>query len=201
MFDLVSFIQAIGYIGVFGVIYAESGLLVGFFLPGDSLLFTAGFLASRGFLDIYLLIVLTFLGAVLGDSTGYWFGEKVGPKIFTKDDSLFFKKDNVHKAEEFFKKHGSKTIILARFVPVVRTFVPILAGVGTMSYRKFLTYNLIGGAIWGIGLPLSGYFLGNLIPGVDRYLLPIIALIIIISISPSFSHIYKAWRDRKASRK
>jgi membrane-associated protein len=197
MFDLVSFIKTIGYLGVFGVVFAESGLLVGFFLPGDSLLFTAGFLASRGLLDIYLLIGLTFLGAVIGDSTGYWFGEKIGPKIFTKDDSLFFRKENVHKAEEFFRKHGSKTIVLARFVPVVRTFVPVLAGVGTMPYRQFLSYNLIGGLLWGIGLPLSGYFLGNLIPSVDRYLLPIIALIILLSVSPSFSHIYRAWRDKR----
>lgn len=194
MFDLVSFIKTIGYLGVFGVVFAESGLLVGFFLPGDSLLFTAGFLASRNFLDIYLLMGLTFLGAVIGDSTGYWFGEKVGPKIFTKEDSLFFRKENVYKAEVFFRKHGPKTIILARFVPVVRTFVPVLAGVGTMPYRQFLIYNLIGGALWGIGLPLSGYYLGNVIPNIDRYLLPIIALIIFLSISPSFFHL---WKNRK----
>lgn len=197
-FDLIELIKTAGYIGLFGIIFAESGLLIGFFLPGDSLLFTAGFLASQGFLNIYILMGLTFIGAVLGDSVGYWFGKKTGNKIFTKEDSLLFKKDNIHKSEEFFKKHGAKAIVLARFVPIVRTFTPILAGVGTMHYKTFLKFNVIGGALWTIGVSLLGYFLGNLIPNIDKYLLPIILLIIIISILPNVIHIVKSRKNKKS---
>jgi membrane-associated protein len=198
-FDLIELIKTAGYIGLFGIIFAESGLLIGFFLPGDSLLFTAGFLASQGFLNIYILIGLTFIGAVLGDSVGYWFGKKTGNKIFTKEDSLLFKKDNIHKSEEFFKKHGAKAIVLARFVPIVRTFTPILAGVGTMHYKTFLKFNVVGGSLWTIGVSLLGYFLGNLIPNIDKYLLPIILLIIIISILPNVIHIVKSRKNKKSS--
>lgn len=191
-FDLIALIKTAGYIGIFAIIFAESGLFIGFFLPGDSLLFTAGFLASQGFLNIWLLMGLTFIGAVLGDSVGYWFGKKTGNKIFTKEDSFLFKKDNIRKSEEFFKKHGAKAIVLARFVPIVRTFTPILAGVGTMHYKKFLSFNIIGGALWTIGVSLLGYFLGNLIPNIDKYLLPIILLIIVVSVSPNIVHLIKS---------
>jgi len=192
MFDLIALIKAAGYLGIFGIVFAESGLFVGFFLPGDSLLFTAGLLASKGFLDIYLLISLTFIAAVLGDNTGYWFGKKTGPKIFVKEDSLFFHKDHVTKAENFFKKHGPKTIILARFIPFVRTFAPILAGVGKMEYKTFFTYNLIGGFLWTAGVSLLGFWLGRVIPDVDKYLLPIIFIIIVVSVLPNVYQIYKA---------
>jgi len=191
MFDLIALIKAAGYLGLFGIIFAESGLFFGFFFPGDSLLFTAGFLASKGFLNIYLLIVLTFLAAIMGDNTGYWFGKKTGPKIFTRENSLLFHKDHIIKAENFFKKYGPKTIIFARFVPIVRTFAPILAGVGKMHYRTFFLYNLIGGALWTIGLSLLGYFLGQLVPSIDKYLLPIVALIIIVSVLPNVYQILK----------
>jgi membrane-associated protein len=197
-FDLITLIKAAGYLGIFGIIFAESGLFIGFFLPGDSLLFTAGFLASQGFLNIWLLMGLTFVGAVLGDSVGYWFGKKTGDKIFTKEESLIFKKDNIRKAEEFFKKHGAKSIVLARFVPIVRTFTPILAGVGTMHYKTFLTFNIIGGALWAIGVSLLGYFLGSLIPNIDKYLLPIILLIIIVSVLPNIIHLLKSRKERKS---
>jgi len=195
MFDLIALIEAAGYLGLAAIIFAESGLFIGFFLPGDSLLFTAGFLASRGFLNIYLLIALTFVAAVLGDSTGYWFGKKTGPKIFSKDDSIFFHKDHIAKAEDFFKKYGAKTIILARFIPIVRTFAPILAGVGKMPYPTFFLYNLIGGGLWTIGVSLLGYFLGQLVPNIDKYLLPIIAAIIIISVLPNIFQILKRRRS------
>lgn len=191
MFDLIALIKAAGYLGLFGIIFAESGLFVGFFLPGDSLLFTAGFLAAKGFLNIYFLIGLTFIAAVLGDNTGYWFGKKTGPRIFTREDSLLFHKDHINKAENFFKKYGPKTIIFARFVPIVRTFAPILAGVGKMNYQTFFAYNLIGGALWTIGLSLLGYFLGQLVPDIDKYLLPIVALIIIISVLPNIYQVLK----------
>ncbi len=183
--------------GVFGIVFAESGLLIGFFLPGDSLLFAAGVLASQGFLNIWLLIVLIFIGAVLGDNVGYAFGYRFGPKIFTKEDSIFFHKDNLEKAKVFYEKYGKKAIVLARFIPGIRTFAPILAGVGKMHYPTFLSFNLIGGFLWGVGLPFIGYYLGNTIPDIDKYLLPIILLIIFLSVLPTIIHILRTPEDRR----
>lgn len=191
MFDLVALIKTVGYLGVFGIVFAESGLLIGFFLPGDSLLFTAGFLASQGVLDIRILVPLLFVGAVIGDNVGYSFGYRVGPRIFKRQESLFFHQDHLRKAQVFFEKHGGKTLILARFMPIIRTFAPILAGVGKMKYRTFFMYNVVGGALWTIGLTLTGYYLGKIIPDVDKYLLPIIAGIIILSFLPSVIHIVR----------
>lgn len=188
MFDLIGLIRAAGYLGIAGVLFAESGLFVGFFLPGDSLLFTAGFLASRGFLDIRLLIALSFAAAVLGDNFGYAFGRRVGPAIFTKEESLFFNKKYLERARRFYERHGRKTIVLARFLPFVRTFAPILAGVGAMRYKTFFAYNLAGGAVWTAGLPLLGFYLGNAIPDADRYLVPIIGAIVILSIVPNLAY-------------
>ena len=182
--DLVSLITWAGYIGIFIIIFAECGVLLGIFLPGDSLLFTAGFLASQGKLDIALLMLICFAGAVLGDNFGYAFGRRAGPAIFKKEDSIFFHKKHLERAARFYDAHGGKTIILARFMPIIRTFAPILAGVGRMNYRVFILYNLVGGALWAIGLTGLGYFLGSTIPGVDRYLFPIVLLIIIVSMLP-----------------
>lgn len=195
--DLELFIKTVGMLGVWAVVFAESGLLIGFFLPGDSLLFTAGFLASQGFFDISILTFGFFVAAVAGDSTGYTLGQRLGKKLFQRKDSLLFHKDNLLKAQEFYKKHGKKTIILARFVPVVRTFAPIVAGMGDMEYRTFLAFNVIGGALWAIGVTLLGYVLGSSIPDIDRYLLPIIGLIIILSILPNAYHILKSPSARK----
>lgn len=197
MFDLVSLIKTAGYLGLFGIVFAESGLFVGFFLPGDSLLFTAGILAAQGFLNIWILAPLVFLGAVLGDNFGYGFGRKVGPMIFKREDSIIFHKDNLERAKAFYEKYGKKTIILARFLPGVRTFAPILAGVGEMHYGTFVSYNIIGGLIWGVGMPFLGYFLGNTIPNIDRYLLPIIIFIIVVSVLPMLRHILKNPEDRR----
>ncbi len=196
MLSLIEILPVIGYAGIAGVIFAESGLLIGFFFPGDSLLFTAGFLASQGIFNIITLAIISFLSAVAGDSVGYWFGHRVGRQIFQRDDSLLFHRRNLERAEQFYAKHGGKTIILARFMPVVRTFAPILAGVGDMNYSHFLTYNLIGGAGWGIGVPLAGYFLGSLIPGVDQYLIPIVIGIIILSVLPSAIHVLRNPENR-----
>jgi membrane-associated protein len=182
--DLVSLITWAGYIGIFIIIFAECGVLLGIFLPGDSLLFTAGFLASQGKLDLTLLMLICFAGAVLGDNFGYAFGRRAGPAIFKKEDSIFFHKKHLERAARFYDAHGGKTIILARFMPIIRTFAPILAGVGRMNYKVFIIYNLIGGALWAIGLTGLGYFLGSTIPGVDRYLFPIVLLIIIVSMLP-----------------
>ncbi|MEK7067167.1 MAG: VTT domain-containing protein [Patescibacteria group bacterium] len=184
MFDIVSIIQAAGYLGLFAIIFAESGLFFGFFLPGDSLLFTAGLLASQGLLKIYFLMPLLFAAAVLGDSTGYWLGRKLGPMIFKKEDSFFFHKKHIERTKVFYARYGTKTIIIARFVPIVRTFAPILAGVGQMEYRTFITYNILGGAFWAIGVSGLGFFLGNVLPGTEKYLHFIIALIIFVSFLP-----------------
>lgn len=191
-FDLVTFVKTAGYLGLFGVVFAESGLFIGFFLPGDSLLFTAGFLASQGYFNIVILVAVFFIGAVLGDSFGYAFGKRTGPAVFTKEDSLVFKKSHLERARFFYEKHGGKTIILARFMPIIRTFAPILAGVGMMRYSVFLFYNIIGGGLWAFGLPLIGYFLGNIIPDVDKYIIPIVAVIIIASVTPPIIHILKS---------
>lgn len=193
-------IKSVGYLGLFGIIFAESGLFLGFFLPGDSLIFTAGVLASQGYLNIWLLIPILFLAAILGDNFGYAFGKKVGPKIFKKEDSLLFNKKNLERADAFYQKHGPRTLILARFMPVIRTFAPILAGVGVMNYRKFFIYNLIGGAIWTVSLPLFGYYLGQTIPNIDKYLLPIILLIIFTSFLPSIIHLIKTGDFKKILR-
>jgi len=183
-FDLISFIKAAGILGVSAIVFAESGLLVGFFLPGDSLLFTAGFLASQGWLPIIPLVLLSFLCAALGDSVGYAFGRRIGPTLFSREDSLMFSKKNVTRTQRYFEKYGARTIFIARFIPIVRTFAPILAGVGGMRYKIFIRYNVLGAGIWGAGIPFLGYFLGSVIPNIDRYLLPIIVGIILLSIIP-----------------
>lgn len=196
--DLVTLLPTIGYIGIFAIIFAESGLFVGFFLPGDSLLFTAGFLASQGIFHITGLIVISFIAAVSGDSVGYLFGKKIGRRIFHKQDSIFFHKDHILRAEKYYEEHGKKTIILARFTPIIRTFAPIVAGVGSMHYSTFISYNLIGGFLWTVSLPLLGYFLGRSIPDVDKYLLPIVLAIIVVSLLPSVMHLVK---ERQAHKK
>jgi membrane-associated protein len=193
--ELPEIIKSFGYLGIWAIVFAESGLLVGFFLPGDSLLFTSGFLASQGFLNIGLLIFGAFVCAVAGDNVGYATGRHLGRHLFRREESLFFHKKNLIKTENFYKKHGKKTLVLARFLPVIRTFVPIVAGVSSMQYPIFIRYNLIGGLIWTVGVTLLGYFLGRVIPDVDKYLLPIIVVIIVVSIVPPIVHLIQGDRD------
>ena len=193
-------IQSLGpwaHLAIWAVVFAESGLLVGFFLPGDSLLFTAGFLASQNFLNIYLLIGGAFICAVLGDNVGYATGNKFGRRLFRKEDSWLFHKKHLVTAQKFYDKHGKNTIVLARFMPIVRTFAPIVAGIGAMHYRTFFLYNLVGGFLWTFGITILGFFLGKIIPDVDKYLLPIIVAIVLISLLPSLFHIYQ---ERKSNR-
>jgi len=187
----------LGYLGIFAVIFAESGLFFGFFLPGDSLLFTAGFLASQGVFEIKILALLCFIAAVLGDSVGFWFGKKVGPRLFNRENSLFFHKENLLKAKGFYEKHGGKTIVLARFMPFIRTFAPIVAGIGEMRYSSFLSFNIIGGLGWAVGISALGYFLGVKVGNVDKYLLPIILLIVFVSVLPGVWHVLKDPGERK----
>ncbi len=195
--DINAFIHAAGYAGIFAIIFAESGLFFGFFLPGDSLLFTAGIFASQGFFSITLLIILTFFAAILGDSVGYWFGFLTGPKLFRKKNSFFFHKDHVARAKNFYARHGGKAILLARFLPIVRTFAPIVAGIGGMNYRAFLFFNVLGAVLWAMGVPLAGFLLGQSIPHIDKYLLPIILGIIVLSLLPSVPPFLKARKKRR----
>jgi membrane-associated protein len=200
-FDLRTLIQTFGYPLVWSIVFAESGLLVGFLLPGDSLLFVAGFLCSlpKTGLDIRVMAFGCFVFAVLGDSVGYYTGKRFGRKLFDKEDSKFFKKKHLVAAEDFFDRQGKTAIILARFMPFIRTFAPIVAGIAAMRYKTFMTYNVIGGFGWGIGLTVLGYFLGRSIPEeqVDQYLIPITLGIMFISLAPSIFHIIKAKQQSK----
>lgn len=194
--DLIDLIKAVGLIGLALIIFAESGLLIGFLFPGDSLLVTAGLLASQGWFNVHLLAFVLFLAAIAGDSVGYAFGRKVGPRLFKKQDSLLFQKENLQRAEEFYERHGGKTIILARFMPVIRTFAPIVAGVGRMKYRRFVSYNVVGGLIWAVGLTYLGYFIGSKVDNVDHYILPFVAIIVLTSILPPAIHILRNQKSR-----
>ena len=208
--DYASMILSLGivaYVVIFGIVFSESGLLIGLFFPGDSLLFTAGFLASKNivgtnqnYLNLWILIGVTFAGAVIGDSVGYSFGHRIGRRIFKKPDSRFFKKENLEKAERFYEKYGVKTIIIARFVPIIRTFAPIVAGVGKMKYKTFFSFNVIGGALWSLIIPIAGFYLYKLIPNVDKYLLLIIILIILVSAIPALTEFFKGRKKKKGAK-
>lgn len=189
--DPLFIIKTLGLLGVVAIVFAESGLFFGFFLPGDSLLFTAGFLASQGLISIYWLLILCFIAAVIGDNIGYFFGRKVGPMIFNKEDSLFFHKKHINRAQDFYNKYGKKTIFLARFIPIIRTFVPIVAGVAGMEYKTFFRFNVIGGFVWTWGMLGTGYILGNIIPNTEKYLSLIIIVIIIVSFIPAVYEFFK----------
>ena len=194
--DLESTLQTIGLIGLFAIVFAESGLFFGFFLPGDSLLFTAGLLSSQGHLaPLPVILVGCFVAAVAGDQVGYLFGARVGPSLFRRPDSRIFKQEYVEKARAFFERHGSKTIVLARFVPIVRTFAPILAGVGEMQYRTFVTFNVMGGLLWAVGVTTLGYVLGETAPWVEDYLLLVIAVIILLSLLPVAIEVLRSRRS------
>ena len=193
------------YLGLFVAIFAESGLFFGFFLPGDSLLLTAGLVAYEtmrdsqpGELHLYWLIPLLFVAAVLGDNVGYWFGRKAGPPLFNREESLLFKRKNLLAARAFYEKHGGKTIVLARFMPFIRTFAPIVAGAVEMDYRHFMTFNLVGGLLWAVGVTLAGYLLGTVFPPdvLERYFLLIVALVIAISVLPTAFHL---WKENRAA--
>ncbi|MDB5165784.1 MAG: conserved rane protein of unknown function [Candidatus Saccharibacteria bacterium] len=202
--DLMDFIKWGGVLAVALVVFAESGLLIGFFLPGDSLLFTAGFLTYKGFLpiDINLLVAILFIAAVAGDSVGYVFGRRLGPSLFKKPDARLFKQGYVLKAQAFYEKHGGKTIILARFMPIIRTFAPIVAGTAQMSYIRFLMFNIIGALIWAAGVTYLGYWLGSVFERmgieIDQILLPLIAVVVLLSILPPVIHLLRDKKQRQA---
>lgn len=202
--DLIEFIKIVGIIGVLFVIFAETGLMIGFFLPGDSLLFTTGFLVASGVLSININVIapLLFLAAVIGNTTGYMFGRRLGPKIFKKPDARIFKQEYVQKAQAFYDKNGGKTIIMAQFIPIIRTFAPVVAGVSKMDYRRFLAFNVIGATFWAAGVTYAGFFLGKMFEEmgmeIDQVLLPIVALIILLSITPPLIHVLKDKDNRRS---
>lgn len=195
--NLEQLIEHVGYVGLFAIVFAESGLFFGFFLPGDSLLLTAGLLASRGILNMAILIPILFIAAVLGDTVGYWFGAKTGPLIFRREESLLFKPKNLLAAKAFYDKHGGKTITLARFMPFIRTFAPIVAGAVEMDYRRFLFFNFLGGVGWAIGMTSLGYYLGSAlghVEGIDKYFTLLVLAFFFIPGLPTLLHV---WRDNK----
>jgi membrane-associated protein len=190
-------IQLGGYLILWIIIFSETGLLIGFFLPGDSLLVTAGVLAAAGMLDIVLLNVLLIPAAIIGDATGYSIGFRTGHRLYDRPDSRFFKKEHIEKTHAFYEKHGGKTIIIARFVPIIRTFAPVVAGVARMRYRDFAMFNIVGGIGWIASTTLLGYFLGSSIPEIESYLHYVIGVIILLSIIPIIVEFIKH-RRRKA---
>lgn len=193
-FDLIQAIQTLGYPGIFAIVLAESGLFFGVSLPGGSLLFTAGLLASQGILNIFVLLATVLTAAVLGDLIGYWFGAWIGPALYRRKDSRFFKQAHLRQASSFFEKHGARTILLARFIPIIRTFAPIVAGIARMEYRSFLTYNFLGAVLWGGGYTLLGYFLGEAVPNIEKYIVFIVLGIMIVTFIP---FVYHVWQERK----
>jgi membrane-associated protein len=192
--DVHFLITTFGYPGLFAVVFAETGLFLGFFLPGDSLLITAGIFASKGLLNIFILIPLLFFAASLGNLFGFIFGQKVGKRLFNQKDSFLFRKEHLHHAHAFYEKHGPKAIILARFVPIIRTFAPIAAGIADMAFTTFMIFNLIGSILWAIGIVLVGFFLGQLIP--DKYFEPLIILVIILSLMPAIYEVVNTKEKR-----
>jgi membrane-associated protein len=192
--DPIAMVKTGSYFGIAALVFAESGLLFGIFLPGDSLLFAAGLLSAGGFLSVGPLAFFVVIAAILGDSVGYWFGANVGVNFFKRKNSLLFKQEYVKRTERFYEKYGGRAVVLARFVPIVRTIAPILAGIGSMTYRKFLSFNVIGGFLWGAGMVVFGYFLGSLIPDSEHYVLPFSLLIILVSFLPIIINIVRGRR-------
>ena len=185
-----------GYAVLVAIVFTETGLLVGFFLPGDSLLITAGLVAAAGGLDIWWLNALLIVAAVTGDSAGYAIGYRIGPRLFTRPKSLLFNPRHVERTREFYARHGAKTIVIARFVPIIRTFAPVVAGVGQMAYRRFVFYNVAGGVGWVTSMTWAGYLLGRMIPNVSRYIHVVVGIVIVLSVIPIAVEIVRERRRR-----
>ena len=196
-YSLDALIQWGGYVLLVAIVFAETGLLIGCFLPGDSLLITAGLLAAAGHLNIWWINVLLMAAAIIGDSVGYAIGARLGPHIFTREKSLLFNPKHVVRTQHFYEKYGPKTIVIARFVPIIRTFAPVLAGVGAMRYRRFLTYNVLGGIGWVASMSWAGYLLGHAVPNISKHMHLLVIVIIVLSCIPIAVEIYR--ERRKAS--
>jgi len=196
-------INSYGTLGIFLIIFAESGLFFGFFLPGDSLLVTAGLLAathetSKVHLNLAVLLVVIPIAAILGDQVGYWFGDKVGPSLFRRPESRFFKPAYLEQANEYIERRGARMIVLARFIPAVRTFTPIAAGATGMKYRVFVPFNILGGVLWGVGVTLAGYTLGSKVKHLDSYLIPIVLVVVGVSLIPVALELRRAHKASKS---
>lgn len=189
--DVVEWVSTLGYFGLLIIIFVETGLFFGFFLPGDSLVFAAGLLASKHIFNIWILIPLLVVVAIIGYTVGYWFGDKLGHWLMKRKDSIWFKKRYLQQAHEFYEKHGGKALVIGRLVPIMRTFVPIVAGMAQMRYRSYLTFNVLGALVWGGGITFAGYYIGALIPNAGHYLFPFVLLIIFLSILPGIIHFLK----------
>jgi membrane-associated protein len=187
-----------GYVALVAIVFTETGLLVGFFLPGDSLLITAGLVAATGALDIWLLNGLLIVAAIVGDSVGYAIGYRAGPRLFTREKSLLFRPSHVERTRRFYERHGAKTIVIARFVPMVRTFAPVVAGVAQMEYRRFLIYNVAGGVGWVTSMTWAGYLLGQTIPNIGEHIHIVVVIVIVLSLIPIAVELYKERRRRSA---
>jgi membrane-associated protein len=190
-----------GYVGLTAIIFAETGLVVGFFLPGDSLLVTAGLLSAQPQfgLNVYLLGAILTLAAIIGNSLGYVIGRATGPRLFTRDDSLLFKKRHLYRAQEFYKKHGGKTLVIARFMPIVRTFVPVVAGLAGMPFGAYTAYNVLGAIAWIWSMLFIGHFLGRVVPGIDKHIEPVILVVIALSVLPGLISWYRERAKAKAT--
>ena len=195
--NLPELVQWAGLFGIAAIIFSETGLLVGVFLPGDSLLVTAGLLSARGYLNVYTLTPLLTVAAICGNSLGYYIGRTSGPRIFSRENSFFFNKKHAIRAAEFYQKHGRKTIVLAQFMPIIRTFSPVIAGVGGMKFRTFITFNIIGAFVWIWSMVGIGYFLGSYIPGIDQHIEIVVVIVVFISILPGLIGAYKGRRAKR----
>jgi len=189
--NLPELVQWAGLFGLAAIIFSETGLLIGVFLPGDSLLVTAGLLAARGYLNVYTLAPVLTVAAICGNSAGYFIGRATGPRIFNRENSLYFNKKHAIRAHEFYEKYGRKTIVLAQFMPIIRTFAPVVAGVGGMKFRTFITFNIMGAVLWIWSMVAIGYFLGSYIPGIDRHIEIVVAIVVFISLLPGLISWYR----------
>lgn len=196
MFDVANIISSGGLVVIALIVFAETGLLIGFFLPGDTLLFGAGLYASQGKLSLPLLLITVIVSAIVGDNVGYSIGQRGGKRLFNKKDGLFFRQEYIKHAEDFYEKHGGKTIILARFIPLIRTFAPVVAGIGNMSRQRFLAFNIVGAIIWGTTMPLLGYWVGSRIPHLDKYIEIVIIGIVFLSLFLALFHLFKTKESR-----
>ncbi|HEY2931469.1 MAG TPA: VTT domain-containing protein [Acidobacteriota bacterium] len=193
LYDLEELIRWGGYPGLAIIVFCETGIMLGFFLPGDSLLVTAGLFAAKGTLNIFWLNLILMAAAILGDTVGYWIGAKAGPKIYSRPDSRLFRRKHLLAARDFYERHGGKTIVFARFMPIVRTFAPVVAGVAEMKYRNFVFFNIAGGIGWVFSMTMLGYLLGKTIPNLDRYIYAVVAIVVFLSILPGLIHY---WREK-----
>jgi len=199
VYNVPELIRLVGFYGLIIIVFAETGLLVGFFLPGDSLLITAGLFAARGDFDYAMLLLALIPAAIIGNATGYYIGHRTGMTLYSRPDSLLFRREHLQMTREYYEKHGGKTIILAQFIPILRTFAPVVAGVGEMGYRQFATYNVVGAILWVGSMVTAGYMLGNAIPNIESRIHYVVAVVIFISLLPPGIALLKARLRKKAA--